>query len=160
MKHLREMIEKNKQAGDVDRNIKTPPLLELYCNLTELQRLRNELIMTASENAVLLNTYQQQLDLCKKSHLKACTEESIAFLPLDDDPENPKVNYSNDGPGTSVTIGLTVREFDSSLLSNMNYKHPDSFKMSILTAGLEEVRAVLAYELMQKHLLIVATRMN
>jgi hypothetical protein len=57
MKHLREMIEKNKLAGAGDRNIKTPPLLELYCNLTELQRIRNELIMTASENAVLLNIY-------------------------------------------------------------------------------------------------------
>jgi hypothetical protein len=38
----------------------------------------------------------------------------------------------------------------------MNFKHPDSFQLSILTSGLEEVRAVLAYQLMQKHLLIVA----
>jgi len=28
-------------------------LLELYCNMMELQRLRSELIMTASDTAVL-----------------------------------------------------------------------------------------------------------
>ena len=42
----------------------------------------------------------------------------------------------------------------------MNYKHPDAFKLSVLTSGLEEVRGVLAYQLMQKNLLIVATRTN
>ena len=42
----------------------------------------------------------------------------------------------------------------------MNYKHPDAFKLSVLTSGLEEVRGVLAYQLMQKNLLIVATRQN
>jgi hypothetical protein len=57
MSALRAKIEKNKMAAAEDRNIKTPALLELYCNLTELQRLRNELIMITSENAVLLNTY-------------------------------------------------------------------------------------------------------
>jgi len=53
---------------------------------------------------------------------------------------------------------LTIKEFDPALLSNLNYKHPDAFKMSVLTSGLEEVRAVLAYQLMQKQLLVVATR--
>jgi hypothetical protein len=111
-------------------------------------RLRHELIMVASENAVLHNTYVNQLALCKKSHIKAGIEESISFPPLEDDAENPKINYSDDGPGAGLSIGLTIREYDSALLSNMNYKHPDSFKMSILTSGLEEVRAVLGYEIM------------
>jgi hypothetical protein len=58
------------------------------------------------------------------------------------------------------TIDLAIREFDKSLLSNFNFRNPDTFKLNILTSGLEEVRAVLHYQLMQKQLLIVATRIN
>ena len=53
-----------------------------------------------------------------------------------------------------------MREYDPSLLSNFNFRNPDSFKLNITSAGLEEVRAVLMYQLLQKHLLIVATRLN
>lgn len=53
-----------------------------------------------------------------------------------------------------------MREYDPCLLSNFNFRNPDSFKINITTAGLEEVRSVLMYQLLQKHLLIVATRMN
>ena len=42
-------------------------------------------------------------------------------------------------------IDLAVREFDQTLLSNLNVRHPDAFKINILTAGLEEVRAILLY---------------
>ena len=40
-------------------------------------------------------------------------------------------------------IELAVREFDPSLLSNLNFRNADSLKINLLTAGLEEVRAVL-----------------
>jgi len=40
-------------------------------------------------------------------------------------------------------IDLAVREFDILLLSNLNFRNPDSFKINMLTAGLEEVRAIL-----------------
>jgi len=40
-------------------------------------------------------------------------------------------------------IDLAVREFDILLLSNLNFRNPDSFKINVLTAGLEEVRAIL-----------------
>jgi len=65
-----------------------------------------------------------------------------------------------DGPAHHAQIGLAISEFDATLLSNMNFRHPDSFKLNILTAGLEEVRSVLYYQLMHKHTLIVAVRMN
>jgi hypothetical protein len=97
--------------------------------------------------------------LCKKTHIKATTEESISFAELGDPGDGPgKINFLDDGPGHQCDIGLTIREFDPALLSNLNYKHPDSFRMSVLTSGLEELRAVLAYQLMQKQLLIIATR--
>jgi hypothetical protein len=42
-------------------------------------------------------------------------------------------------------IDLAAREFDPALLSNLNYRNPDSLKVNILTSGLEEVRAILNY---------------
>lgn len=70
------------------------------------------------------------------------------------------VNFVDDGPAHHEEIDLAIAEFDCQLLSNVNFRNPDSFKINIITSGLEEVRAILQYELMQKHLLIVATRLN
>ena len=70
------------------------------------------------------------------------------------------VNWFDHGPGYGLTIDLAAAEFDPALLSNLNFRNPDSFKICALTAGLEELRAVLQYQLMQKNILIVATRMN
>jgi len=47
------------------------------------------------------------------------------------------------GPSHSNRIELAINEFDTNLLSNVNFRNPDSFKMNILTSGLEEVRAIL-----------------
>ena len=105
----------------------------------------------------------QQCKLCKKDFIRVINDESIHFTDLIDfnTPDGiGKINYSDDGPGHGITWGLAIAEFDPALLSNMNYKHPDAFKLSVLTSGLEEVRGVLAYQLMQKNLLIVATRQN
>lgn len=38
--------------------------------------------------------------LCKKSHIKATTEESISFAEYGDPGDGPaKINYLDDGPG-------------------------------------------------------------
>ena len=55
---------------------------------------------------------------------------------------------------------LAINEFDPSLRSHINFSDPDSFKMMICPTGLEELRAVLFYELMNLQTLIVATRTN
>lgn len=57
-------------------------------------------------------------------------------------------------------FGLAISEFDPVLTSNLNFRNPDGLKLNVLTAGLEEVRGILQYQLLQKHLLIVATRLN
>ena len=46
------------------------------------------------------------------------------------------------------------------LKSNLNFRSPDAIKMMMCTSGLEELRAVLHYQLMQKQLLIIGVRMN
>lgn len=70
------------------------------------------------------------------------------------------MNFFEDGTSYNIKIGLAVKEYDPSLLCNFNFRNPDSFKLNITDAGLEEVRSVLMYQLLQKQLLIVATRAN
>jgi len=49
----------------------------------------------------------------------------------------------DDGCAQMIKIDLAIKEFDPVLLSNFNFRNPDSFKLNILTSGLEEVRAIL-----------------
>jgi len=74
--------------------------------------------------------------------------------------DTSKVNWFEDGPGSFLDIDLAVVEFDASLKSNLNFRNPDSFKMLVMTSGLEELRAILHYQMMQKQILIVATQSN
>jgi hypothetical protein len=46
-----------------NRNISAPSMLKLYCNLVELHRLRNEIILAASECTVLQQVYLRQCEL-------------------------------------------------------------------------------------------------
>ena len=123
------------KGGDqaFDRKIAPPVLLELYCNMTELVRLRSELINAASETAVLQKIYIEQVGLCGKAHLQPMSDESISFPTLFDVEGEQYVNFVDDGPGHQCEIGLAASEFDPSLLTNLNYKHPDAFKMCVLT---------------------------
>jgi hypothetical protein len=51
----------NNKVGDVlnKRGITVPSMLNVYCNMMELQRLRNEIILAASETAVLGEIYTE-----------------------------------------------------------------------------------------------------
>ena len=96
---------------------------------------------------------------CGLKNNKLYFEESVSFEPISDD-DMTFVNFVDDGPGSGLIIDLTICEYDPKLVSNLNFRHPDAFKICIMTSGLEEVRAALTYQLMQKQLLIVATRIN
>ena len=75
--------------------------------------------------------------------------DSISFEAVDihDDQAN-LINFFDEGTSFKIKIGLAVREYDPCLLSNFNFRNPDSFKINITTAGLEEVRSVLMYQLL------------
>lgn len=70
------------------------------------------------------------------------------------------MNFTDDGCAHHLSIGLAIREFDQNLLSNFNFRCPDALKFNVLTSGLEEVRAILQFQLLHKHCLIVACRAN
>ena len=76
--------------------------------------------------------------------------EGIAFDQYDfsDSSEIKLVNFVDHGPSHSDTIELAAAEFDPVLLSNLNFRNPDAFKINIITSGLEEVRAILSYQLL------------
>ena len=143
------------------RNIQTPPLLQVYCNIVELHRLRNEIIQAASETRVLTTIYEEQQDLCSCKNIKIELSESISFDKIDTLEANVQtVNFVDDGPAHHLNIGLAIKEFDPMLLSNFNFRNPDSFKFCVLTSGLEEARAVLQYQLFQRNLLMCGCRQN
>ncbi len=124
-------------------------------------RLRHEIILAASECSVLAQIYLTQGEHCKIPGLELRLPESVSFETIDiHDDQAGLINYFEDGTSHSIKIGLAVNEFDPTLLANFNFRNPDTFKLNITTAGLEEVRAILMYQLLQKHLLIVATRTN
>jgi hypothetical protein len=122
------------------RNVIVPSLLEVYCNMMELYRLRNEVILAATETQLLQDIYAAQCQVAGLKTYKVLLEEGIPFdTPFDSD----CVNFFDDGCASGQTIGLAVREFDKALLSNFNFRNPDSLRLNILTSGLEEVRAIL-----------------
>ena len=114
--------------------------------MVELMRLRHEIILTASECCALQQIYLKQAENCKLPNLSCFLPDSISFEQVDIlDDQADIINYFDEGPSHLIKIGLAVREYDPCLLSNFNFRNPDSFKLNITTAGLEEVRAVLMY---------------
>lgn len=71
-------------------------------------------------------------------------------------------NFVDFGPGdaTQVQSELSIKEFDPSLTSLLNFSDPDAFKCLILPLGLEELRVVVRYELLNLHALVLGVRHN
>jgi hypothetical protein len=72
------------------------------------------------------------------------------------------INFVDTGPGqsTCVETELAIKEFDKSLTSVMNFCDPEAFKALVTPMGLEELRVVVRYELLNLHLLTVGVRHN
>lgn len=113
----------------------------------ELSRLRNELILAATETWMLSQVYLQQCDVIGQKNTKLVQSEGISFIIAESEAEGSEkmVNFIDDGPSAKNKIELAIAEYDPALMSNMNFRNPDSFKLNILTSGLEEIRAVLYY---------------
>ena len=71
-----------------------------------------------------------------------------------------KANFIEEGPASDIQINLAINEFDQKLRTAINFSEPESFKSLILPLGLEELRVVVQYELVNLHSLIVATKVN
>lgn len=135
----------------------SPPLLKLHCNTVELLRLRQELMMCLSECAVLQELFRKQAVVCNQP-TQTVYGECLAFEHgLAEDNE---INFIDDGPARRLGVQLAISEVDPIITSNLNFRNSDAFKMMIMSSGLEEIRTILHYQMMQKQALIVATRCN
>lgn len=72
------------------------------------------------------------------------------------------INFVDSGPGLNTVIPTTytIKEFDPSLTAILNFSDNEAFKALICPLGIEELRLVLRYELINLNLLIVGTRTN
>ena len=111
-----------------------------------------------SESMVLQEIYEAQAKIVNRPNFKPFFTDQVKFDNYLND--QFKVNYLDDGPSATLEFDLAIREYDSLLKSNLNFRNPDSVKMMICTSGLEELRAIVHYQLMHKQLLIIGVRLN
>ncbi len=59
-------------------------------------------------------------------------------------------NFVDTGPGieTITNTELSIKEFDPTLTAVMNFADPEAFKALVCPLGVEELRAVVRYELL------------
>jgi len=71
-------------------------------------------------------------------------------------------NFVDTGPGhhTSWPTNLAITEFDPTMVACINFSDPEAFKALLCPLGLEELRCVYRYELMNLNMLIVAVKTN
>lgn len=64
------------------------------------------------------------------------------------------------GKGSNLGLKLPVNEFDPTLAAHLNFTHGQSFQILITHLGVEELRAILHYQMMQHQLLTIAVGKN
>jgi hypothetical protein len=71
-------------------------------------------------------------------------------------------NFVDTGPGHSTVYptSMAITEFDPTMIACINFSDPEAFKALLCPLGLEELRLVYRYELMNLNMLIVAVRTN
>lgn len=136
-----------------------PSLLILQCNCMELLRLRQILILAIEQKTLLEQVYKQQCEFVRKETI-VYFKEPMKFPNEIEDPRAHFVNFIQDGPASDLKLCLAIDEFDEKLRSSINFSDSECYKALILPLGMEELRAIVAYEMMNLQTLILATRMN
>lgn len=70
------------------------------------------------------------------------------------------MNFVDINDGNKKHIDLAIGEFDPTLKSCLDFRSESCVKALMTDLGLEEMRAVVHYQLMQRHLLAVAVMRN
>lgn len=78
------------------KNVIVPSMLQVYCNMAEVHRLRAELIVATAETSILSEIYLQQAAVVGQKSMKLVQSEGISFQVNE---PNKFVNYVDDGPG-------------------------------------------------------------
>lgn len=67
---------------------------------------------------------------------------------------------NNDGIKLQDQLGLAFMEFDASLSAILDFKSESCIKTLFLDLGVQELRAILHYQVMQQHLLTIGVKTN
>ena len=123
-------------------------MMIMSCNLLEVLRLREELIHRIYETDILSIIYKAQLKHVNKDNFKLVLTDSINFDTQSITKDNMNLIDYNDG--SKQEFDLPFREFDNSLKANLDFKSDSCIKALMTDLGVEELRAVLHYQLMQQ----------
>lgn len=133
-------------------------MLFLCCNSVEVVRLRSILLQAMEQIQILEEVYTSQAKMMSRE-AKLYFKNQFNLSTYVNAGEN-FVDFIEEGPGNMMEMKLTINEFDQKLRSSVNFTDPDCFKSLILPLGLEELRVVVQYEVMNLQCLIVAVRTN
>jgi hypothetical protein len=130
-----------------------PSELRLYCNLWEASKLKQNLVAQAEEALLLHKHYDRQMKAMKVNYEETEPPQWEAEV-------RAHVPSVDDGPGSTTDLFLAVFEMDPRLKANFHFGSPETLKNLILPGGLEELRAAVSYQVMQKQLLQIGLQIN
>jgi hypothetical protein len=139
------------KAGKVE--VEKPTELRLYCNLWEAFKLKQQLVAQAEQALMMQKHYDLQMSVMKVR----LTESEPPRWEADQRQHVPSVD---DGPGSTIDLSLPVFELDPRLRANFNFSSPEAVKNLMLPAGLEDLRAAVSYQVMQKQLMQIGLQIN
>jgi len=136
------------KLNEHNTQVNIPSMLILSCNIIETLRLRKTLAYAIEQRQALEGLYVAQNRHMRKEGGTSFTEPFKFGGSLTAQSES-WVSFVEDGPASDLRYGcLAINEFDPKLRSSLNFSDPECFKALILPLGLEELRAITAYELM------------
>ena len=145
------------EAEDADK-VKSPSMMVMACNILEVVRLREDLIRVAHESDLLWQVYELQLEACQKQKEPRVQQGNNAFDTSSISGENTNLVDFNDG--TKLEVDLAFKEFDATLKAQLDFRSESCVKALMTDLGVEELRGVVRYQLLQKQLLTVAIMRN
>jgi hypothetical protein len=124
-------------------------LLVLACNTIEVLRLRNELIKIVHETDELAEIYKDQLAITNKASSKLVQQDAIPF-DTQSITKDSLINLVDYNDGSKLQHDLAVFEFDATLGACLDFRSESCLKALMTDLGVEELRAVVHYQLMQR----------
>ena len=137
----------NEEDREARTTVKSPAMMRMACNIMEVLRLREELIERVNETNILAKIYEEQGRLAGKSKIQVDHDAPIAFATSGQLKDFVNIVDMNDGKNKNFK--LSFMEFDEELRANLDLRSESCIKALMTDLGVEEVRAILHYQVMQ-----------
>lgn len=151
--------ESNEQKLQAENHVNVPSMLKMFCNIVEVMRLREEIIMRMNECTILGRIYEGQCTAAGKQ-TKYSINEQVSFNTNTVQGDCMNIVDLNDGLNLTFSNSMPFMEFDKNLSANLDFKSDSCIKVLFTDLGVEELRAVLHLQIAHQHLITVAVRTN